>query len=503
MNPFNKLTGSYKINQPLVLFTILVTMICIGYSIAKAGILAMAFFFAFPLIILFLIKIFKRPEICFLAAMIANFTVLGLSRYITGIALGLFVDGLLILTFIALFFKTFYTKIDWSKANKDLTIASLIWYAYIFLELFNPEVVMRSLWFTSMRGLALYMVLTIVLVFLMFDKYKYLMYFLYLWCGFEILASIKSMIQLYIGLDPYEQFWLNTIGLKTHIIYGKLRLFSFFSDAGQFGNSQAHTAMVAVIIGLTTKKFKEKVFFLITAFFCFYGMVLSGTRGVFGVLAGSTIAFLALNRNIKALIIGLLVAFSVYFFFQHTYIGQGIYFINRMRSAFNPNDPSLLVRLENQDKLRPYLAARPFGGGLGHAGTKVLPYLPNTFLANIATDSWYVMIWGELGIVGLIIHLSILFYIIFKGAYLIVRIRNPELRFKMIALLCGIVGILISSYGNGVYGQMPTGLIMYTSMAFIFLSKRFDNELKEESLAKPSYCSNDQYLPRSYSSMPS
>jgi hypothetical protein len=41
-----------------------------------------------------------------------------------------------------------------------------------------------------------------------------------------------------------------------------------------------------------------------------------------------------------------------------------------MRSAFDPNDPSLQVRLDNQKILKGYLATRPFGAGIGHAAVK-------------------------------------------------------------------------------------------------------------------------------------
>jgi len=34
-----------------------------------------------------------------------------------------------------------------------------------------------------------------------------------------------------------------------------------------------------------------------------------------------------------------------------------------------------------------------------------------------------------------------------------------------------------SSYGNGVLGQMPTGIITYLTWAFLFMSPQFDNEL--------------------------
>jgi len=481
MNPFYKLTGSDKVNLPQAQLALLISIVVIGYIIAISGFAGIAGFLVLPLVIIFMINIFRKPEICFFAAIIANFIALGLSRYIFGAPFGIAVDVLLVLTYIAIFFKYFYSKVDWSKANNDLTIAASIWFGFTVLELFNPLAISVSLWFYYMRGVGLYMLLTVVLVFVLLNKYKYLMIFLYLWCILESLGSIKAMIQVYIGLDPFEQYWLDTVGSSTHLLFGELRAFSFFSDAGQFGASQAHTAMVAIIIALTTKKMRERVFFLIAAFLCFWGMFISGTRGIWGVLFGSSALFLLLNRNFKAFVIGLILASSIFVFFRYTYIANSYYFIRRMRTAFDPTNPSLVARLENQARLRPYLAIRPFGGGIGHAGVKARAVTPNTFLASIATDSWFVQIWAEEGIVGLVLHLTIVFYILIKGSYMIIHIRDPELRYKMIALIAGIAGILASSYGNGVYGQMPTGLLVYTSMAFIFLSQQFDQELEQKS----------------------
>jgi len=477
MNSFIDRTGSSKINQPLVLFLLFISIIGIGYLVTTRGLMIIFLLLALPFAAYFLIRVFRNPVVAFFAAFTANFIALGLSRYIWGAPFGLAVDGFLSLTYLAIFFKYFYTKIDWKPVKNELTIVALIWYVYTVLEFFNPEVKNMSLWFYFMRSVSLYMLMTVVLTFLLFNKYKYLMYFLYFWCAFEILASIKAMIQIYIGLDLYEQYWLDTLGAPTHLLFGQLRAFSFFSDAGQLGASQAHTAMVAIIIAFTARKNREKIFFFITAFFCFYGMFLSGTRGIWGVLGGSMALFLILNRNFKVFIVGLIVGAAVFSFFRYTYIGQGVYFIYRMRTAFDPKNPSLLIRLENQNKLKPYLAVRPFGGGIGHAGTKALQYTPTAFLANIPTDSWYVQIWAEMGVVGLILHLTIVFFIILKGSNIIFHIREPDLRFKMIALLSGVFGIMFSSYGNGIYGQMPTCLLVYTSMAFVFMSKRFDDEL--------------------------
>ena len=158
-----------------------------------------------------------------------------------------------------------------------------------------------------------------------------------------------------------------------------------------------------------------------------------------------------------------------------------------MRTAFDPNDKSLLVRLENQRKLKAYMATRPFGGGIGSAGNWGQRFTPNTFLANTPTDSWYVMIWAEQGIVGLILHLFILFYIVIKSSFIIMfKIRNDWIRSQMSALVCGMFGIMVASYGNGILGQMPTGILIYSSMGFLFLARKFDAETINE---------NDKLLP--------
>jgi len=480
-NHFYDKTGAYRVNQPLVIFLLLVSSIGAAYFIAQSGFVAVAGLLVLPFAVFFLIKTFENPLWAFFAVYISNFIAIGLQRYIFNAPFGLLVDAFLALTYIAIFFKFFYTKFDWSVLKNGVVYAALIWYGYTIFELFNPAVLNRTAWIYFMRGVSLYMLATVILVFLLFDKYKYLMYFIFIWFGFEILGSLKAMWQLYVGLDPYEQFWLDTVGRSTHVLFGELRAFSFFSDAGQFGASQAHTAMVASIFILTTKNPKLRAFFIITAFFGFYGMFISGTRGIWGVLGGAGVFFLAVNRNIKLFLVGAVVAAAVFVFFRYTYIGQSYYFIRRMRTAFDPNDASLIMRLQNRAKLRPYLAQHPFGGGIGMAGTKAKRWTPNSFLANTATDSWYVEIWAEQGVVGLILHLSLIGYILIKGSYIIMhRIRDPELRGKMIGLISGIFGIMVSSYGNGVFGQMPTGIIMYTSMAFIFMAPKIDEEVTEK-----------------------
>jgi hypothetical protein len=423
-------------------------------------------------------RLFNNPQFGIYVLFITGFTVNGITRYLGDYPLGLSIDIIMILTYIAIFFKEFYRKMDWSPAANDLTLVALIWFTYAILQLLNPEAVSKTAWFYAMRGESLYMLLTVPLVMMLMNKYSNLNAFLYLWAIISILATIKGAIQLKIGLDPWEQKWINEGGYITHILFGKLRVFSFYSDAGQFGAAQAHAGVVGTIAFIHAKITKEKFLFGLMALAGFYGMFISGTRGAIAVPFAGFFLYLVLTRNLRMITIGTVLGISFFVFFKFTTIGNGVYAINRMRTAFNPNDPSLLVRLENQNKLRIYLADKPFGGGIGASASWGKRFTPEAYLSTVATDSWYVMIWVEQGMIGLGLHLMILFYILGRGAYIsMFRVRDPVLQGKLFALNSGILGIMAASYGNGVIGQIPTALLIYSSMAFLFIAKRIDDEI--------------------------
>ena len=229
------------------------------------------------------------------------------------------------------------------------------------------------------------------------------------------------------------------------------------------------------------KKGFPKIFFLIVGILGLYGMMISGTRGSIAVPFVGFMTFFVLRRNIRVLGIGILFVVLLFVFFKFTMIANGNAQIRRMRTGFDANNPSLLVRKANQAILKGYLSSRPFGGGIGHAGDKALRFLPNAFLSRVATDSWYVMIWAEMGIIGLILHLCILFYVIGMASFKVMfRIRDPITKLKMSALISGMAGVMVASYGNGVLGGMPTGLLIYASMALMSNPQIFEEPIIEK-----------------------
>jgi len=478
MNPFQTLTGTDLLKNPFVFGVVLIATIILGYALVVGGFMTAAVVIALPILFYCFYRLILKPEIGITFALVMNFFILGISRYVP-IKLGYLMDITLVSTYIAVFFHYFDKKLDIKPARNDLTYLAVVWATYIFLELFNPEAPNKTAWFASMRGIGLYMVLTIPLIQLFYNTPKHLDRFLMIWAVISVLASVKAWMQLNLGPDPWEQKWLDDFGATTHVLWGNLRAFSFFSDAGQFGAAQGQIVIVSLILLMNEKRRNYKIFWFIVAIASYYGMSSSGTRGaIFVPFAGGAL-YLVLRKNLRVIVIGTILLIMIYSFFRYTSIGNSNYQIYRMRTAFSPeDDASFQVRIKNQAIFEEYLKTRPFGGGIGTAGARAITYTGETFLSSVATDSWFVLIWAEAGIIGLFLHMFVLGWIIGKGIYICMfQIKDKELEVKTAALLCGIFGIVVASYGNSILGQFPTGMLIYSSMAFVFMAPRLDKEL--------------------------
>jgi len=484
INPFEHTTGSNRMRSSVNLLLLVSLLALSALMIAKLGFTLALGLMILPFVFAYFYLLFLYPVIGLYTAVFFGFTLLGLALYID-FQVGLLMDGILFLTFIALIFNKFYDRLDWTPAKKDITLLALIWFGYSIFEFFNPESQSITAWANGIRGISLYMLLIIVLTLLLVDTNKKIDYIIYLWAGLSLLVSLYGVAQHFWGVNRFEQAWLDAGAAQTHVIYGKLRIFSFLNDAGQFGANQAYSAVVAIILLLEEKEWRKKIFFILVALFGLYGMFLSGTRGAISIPLAGLGTYFILKKNKMVILSGFFALILVFVFFKFTTIGQGNDQIRRMRSAFDPNDASFQVRLENQRIMKAYLVTRPFGVGLGQAGVKAKKYVPNGYLSNIATDSWYVMIWAEQGIVGLLLHLFILFYIVIKSGYVIMnRIRDPILKTKMSALLAGMVGVMVASYGNAVLGTIPTAITIYISMALLLNTEKFDTPLQEGEIKK-------------------
>jgi hypothetical protein len=263
------------------------------------------------------------------------------------------------------------------------------------------------------------------------------------------------------------------------VLFGVLRIFSFFSDAGQFGAGIAQSGVIATVISLGPFSWKTRIIAAICGLLFFFLMILSGTRGALIVPVAGMMSYLFASRNFKLLIAGMLMMGAIFVFLKYTTIGQQFYQVQRMRTALDPNDASLRVRLTNRVIINDYLKDKPFGGGIGTSGSWGQRFTPGTLLAETPNDGWYVRIKAETGVMGLYLHVGILLFIGGVGLYKTMQVKDNKLRQKLLALFAGYVGIAASSYGNPLLGQIPTGIILYMSWAYLFLAQDLDQQIKE------------------------
>lgn len=483
-NLFHKVTGAEKLQSPFVILAVLGAAVVVGFLIAKMGIMIGAAIIALPGALYFINAIFKDAGLAIFAALVISFTVAGLTLYIKA-PFGLGIDATLLFAWLSIFFKHF-RKIDWSPVDNNFSRLIAIWFILLIFEIINPEGNGPVAWFYAVRAIGLYPILGMTAIFMLLRHPKYLDKFLNIVFLFSVLGTIWGFRQLIFGTNKAEDHWLYVEGHEDqHVLFGKLRVFSFYSDAGQFGSSQAYVAAICFISALApTLKLNKKLLFVIVGAITFMGFGISGTRGALAVPACAGLVYLIMSKQVKILVLGLVMAGSAYYVLKYTKAFQSIEQVARMRSGLSDDNPSLQERLKNQRYFSNLLKTRPLGAGIGTAGYWADKYNPTSKWA-IPTDSYYVRIWVETGLIGICLHFVFFGYIFGRGGFILWNLRNQELRYKMIALYGGFAGVLATSYGNAVYSQLPTAMIMIISLPMIFLSPLYDKILwKEEVLEK-------------------
>ena len=435
-----------------------------------------------PIAIIYIILSIKRPLIALITY--------GTLCYFWGVIYRTFirVNGISILLDIGMLFFLFctilhspYSKdIKWRRSFNVVTVAYAIWFVFCFLEIVNPNGLTEA-WVNS-RAMYPATLIFIILLTAFFTRFKLVKALIMIIAIFTTISFIKLMIQRYIGWDQYETTWLySSESYRTHLLRTGIRYFSTFTDAGNHGSNMGNIALVYSIIFFYTKGEKIRWFYLAIAIMGVIGLFMSGTRGAMIVPLGGLVLFCLINKSIKFTLASAIVGIGIYIFFAFTYIGESNAMISRMRTAFKPTqDASFNVRIENQKKMAEYMKDRPFGEGIGLAGVEARKY-GSRYITTFPVDSYYVKIWVQTGIVGLILHIAVLLIFLFWGCYLIMfKVRNTEFRGILTAFICGLFGLMLSAYGNQFFGQPNTQFILWTFFACIVNSPYIDKQLLEE-----------------------
>lgn len=430
--------------------------------------------FAFVIYLIFLVN---KPIIGLATISIYCFLMGFLVREVAGFPYGVLIEVLLI---ISCSVTIILHRTSEHTYKNELTVLMFVWCLISVLEILNPSGASIEGWLAEMRTVAIYPLLIVFLGFQVIKENKDLNFFIGLFLVLSLIACLNGIKQQHLGLTSGEQKFLDDGASITHVLWGKLRVFSFW-DAAQFGCSQAQFVIISTVLAFGNFKLWKRILLFVLAGLFFYGMLISGTRSAIVVIVTGAFSAIILSKRYKILFLGS--AFMLLFLagLKYTHIGSSNYEIYRLRTALNPEDESLNVRFYSQRILKDYLSTRPFGGGLGVTGHWGHKYNSDKFLSTIEPDSYWVKVWVMYGIVGFTIWFCIYMYLLGKGCGLVWKIKDQKLRVKLVALLSGSIGIFFCSYGNEIINLMPSLLVVALSLVMVFQGPKIDHELTNKN----------------------
>jgi putative inorganic carbon (hco3(-)) transporter len=452
-----------------------------GLAIGKMGVMGGMAFVALPIGVAVLVAVLLQPKLGIYIYANLSFMI-GAARFLDGdLQVGLGLDGLLMLTFVGTLLQA--KRMAWHRLKNPAFFCVLLWLVYTILEYWNPNSPYPPAWFYHARSFSLSWAFLSFMILVNPIKRDDVWLLVKTWLVWSVIAAFWGFKQQYghvVGLRDLEQSelnWLAAGGARTHILWGQLRSFSFYSDAGQFGAEMAGVTLICIILFMAEKRWFYRFVYLFLTLIIFWGYAVSGTRSALFVLIGGFGAFLVLQKKIMPILYSLLVAVPLVLILLYTHIGDSVYQIYRIRTALRPTqDESFLVRLENQARLKHYLADLPFGTGIGSSSGAGVRFTPWHWAAQIPPDSWYVQLWIETGVVGLGVYLFVLAGIILTGVWRLWLLKDPFTITLMLVLLCEFIGICVVSYSNPILGQFPTSTMLYINSMLFASANRWEED---------------------------
>ena len=337
-----------------------------------------------------------------------------------------------------------------SRLINVMFLCAIVWVMFCCIEIFNDQCglgidVYR--WYTGARLMSMQILYAFVVTTLFIDTPKKIMTLLFIWAVFIVFAAIWLWKQKNIGLTEAESRFLWSS--PAHIMGGKIRYFSCFTDAANFGIHTAVASAAFLIIAVTMKVTRIRIFFAIVGCIGIWAFFGSGTRTAIFCFIATIMVFIVLCKN-KKLILSVSAVFLVFLYILiFTNIGDSNQNIRRMRTAFDKEDASLGVREQNKATLRKYMVDAPWGVGIGLENGDVPPFNKFKLITQVPPDSEYVYIWVRTGVVGLTVF-CIINAVMFLGACWIVffRLKNPSIRGVGIAYTAAFIGMHLGGYAN-------------------------------------------------------
>ncbi len=443
------------------------------YNLATSGLNSFAIICVIPLIIVGIYIAIKWPYVIFWSFILINYTIhfFAFNQLLPpGLPLSVY-NEIFEIALIMIALIDVRKDYPWGRSMNLMSFAIFIWVLLCAVEVFNDTCdlgINVSAWFTGFRLTAFQLVYFILIFSIYINSPEILTKYLKIWACLALFSVFWTFKQKYIGLTLSEN--ARIIAGGTHVVNGIIRYWSTFIDAASYGCNAAATSITFIIIGLTSKIRKERIFYILVGILVLWGMFQSGTRTAVACFFAGLMVYVVLSKSVKFAAPIILFGIFSFCFLAFTNIGDGNNQIRRMRSAFNKNDASANVRDINKATMAKYLKEAPWGIGIGIGDDDVPARNKYKVMSYIAPDSEYVYIWIHTGIIGITTFIICIILMLIGACWIVFfRIKNTSLRGIGAAFCSAFVAMQVGGYGNQVLFQYPNGLIFFGGLAIVYL----------------------------------
>ena len=354
---------------------------------------------------------------------------------------------------------------------------TLVLYVYTVIELFNPLAHSFEGWYDTFRRTTEYFVL-LFLAYHVLSTWKRIDRFLYALFWGAFLVGLYGCIQQWHGLFNYEMVQVLKVKAGTASIYfgGQIRKFATMPSPTAFGMDMAGTATIFIILGLNEARKGRRWLYLLGSIPMILGMTYSGTRtSTIMLLAGLGLYGLLHLDKKQTRIYAALGVFILLVAIKIPYYGNAT--LNRFRSSFEgKNDDSYLVREVNRKRVQPYILTHPIGGGLGTTNNTGMKWNPGHYLAGVQTDNGHLKTALEMGWVGLLISLSLLFVVLKSGVHEFFRTKDPWQKGVIAACTGSLFAFTLGDLAQEGLGEITNVAVFYPCIAILLRAGTFNDK---------------------------
>ena len=461
-----------KLNSPLGYIVLLTLAAILAYVVASVGIkigaLILVVIIVLPSILLAVFDLNFGIKMALVASVLVGF----LSK-IKELPFGLSLDALLFVMFFGLLIKQSRVK-DLSFAKSPISALILIWVSLNLFEVLNPAAISRLAWIFTVRSMAGLILLYFIACYA-FNSAKAIFSMLKFIIFLAFISALYGLKQEFFGFSEAEMVWLYSDKKRLQLIlqWGRLRIFSFFSDPTNYGIFMAYMSTFCFILSTGPFKLWKRFMLIFGGVLMIMGMAYAGSRTPFVLVPFGLMVFLVMTLKKEYIIVIGAVCMLGGVVIMKSSSNAVMY---RIQSAFVPSkaNDTMDVRNNSRKFIQPYVYRHPLGFGLGSTGVWAARFTPDSFLANFAHDSGYLRVAVELGWIGLIVICLLLFMILRTSIYYYIRVKDPKIKVIYLGITVVFFQLSLANFPQEALTILPTSIIFYLLLAITVKLKDFD-----------------------------